>query len=143
LYNRITRIGRDGEVAPDLAEEWDVSADAMRWTFRIRQGVSFHDGRPCTARDAAYTVRRLLDPDLASPQHGVLAPLMEPDGVSAPDDHTLVIDLISPQGKASNCVRHTFVRKEPTSCLPTLHPFWKPRKSPKASPALRLWWKFR
>jgi peptide/nickel transport system substrate-binding protein len=99
LYNRLTRIGRDGEVEPDLADDWDVSDDALRWTFRIRDGVYFHDGRPCTARDAAYTIRRLLDPDLASPQYGVLAPLLEPSGVSAADERTLVLDLLAPNAE--------------------------------------------
>ncbi|NEE01624.1 ABC transporter substrate-binding protein [Phytoactinopolyspora halotolerans] len=99
LYNRLTRIDRDGQVVPDLAAEWDVTEDAMRWTFRIRDDVSFHDGRPCTAHDAVYTIRRLLDPDLASPQQGVLAPLMEPGGVTAADDRTLVIELATPNAE--------------------------------------------
>jgi len=39
---------------PGLAETWTVSADGLVWTFKIREGVTFHDGTPCTAEDVAW-----------------------------------------------------------------------------------------
>ncbi|GAA3730352.1 peptide/nickel transport system substrate-binding protein [Spinactinospora alkalitolerans] len=96
LYSRLVRVGPDGEVAPDLATEWDSSPDGTTWTFRLREDVTFHDGRPFSSADAAYTVRRLVDPEVASPQAGVLGPLLDPGSVEAPDERTLVIELSSP-----------------------------------------------
>ena len=49
-------------IAPDLAERWDVSADGLLYTFRLRQGVRWHDGQPFTTADVKATLDRLLDP---------------------------------------------------------------------------------
>ncbi|AUS80499.1 peptide ABC transporter substrate-binding protein [Actinoalloteichus sp. AHMU CJ021] len=99
VYNRLTRIGEDGSVVADLAEGWEPSPDGTRWTFALRRGVTFHDGRPFTSADARYTLRHLLDPDVASPQAGVLAPMLEPGGIHTPDPHTLVVDLTRPNAE--------------------------------------------
>lgn len=96
LYNRLVRLDEEGQPVPDLAAEWEVSPDARRWTFRMRDGVHFHDGRPFTARDAAFTIAHILDPDIGSPQAGVLSSVMSVGGISAPDPTTLVIDLDAP-----------------------------------------------
>lgn len=73
LYNRLVRLDRRGETVPDLAAEWSSNADATVWDFRLRPGVRFHDGRRLTARDVRYTIKHILDPDVASPQAGPLA----------------------------------------------------------------------
>ncbi len=99
IYNRVVRIGWDGLVAPDLAESWESTPDAKTWTFRIRPDVTFHDGRPCTAHDAAYSLQRILDPDVASPQAGVLSPLLKPRDIRARDDRTLVCSLRTPNAE--------------------------------------------
>ncbi|MCI2417623.1 ABC transporter substrate-binding protein [Saccharopolyspora sp. K220] len=99
LYNRVVRIDRDGEVAPDLAESWESDPLGMRWRFRLRRDVHFHDGKPFTAADVVYTVRRILDPALSSPQEGVLSPLLDPAGISAPDEHTVEFALKSPNAE--------------------------------------------
>lgn len=99
LYNRLTRIGWDGRVAADLAESWESSPDARRWSFRLRRGVTFHDGRPFTAADAVYSLRRILDPDVASPQAGVFAPLMKQRDIVAVDRHTMAINLRRPNAE--------------------------------------------
>jgi peptide/nickel transport system substrate-binding protein len=41
---------------PGLAESWEVSEDGLVWTFKIREGVTFHDGTPCTAEDIAWSL---------------------------------------------------------------------------------------
>ena len=50
------------EAVPRLAESWTPNDDASVWTFKIRQGVKFHDGTPMTAEDVAATINRLADP---------------------------------------------------------------------------------
>lgn len=93
LYNKLVKTDRTGRAVPDLAESWDVTPDARTWTFHLRRGVTFHDGRPFTAADAAYTLRHILDPATASPQAGVFAPLLDPAALTTPDEHTLVVPL--------------------------------------------------
>ena len=96
LYNRLVRLDETGRPVPDLATDWSVTPDARRWTFRLRDGVRFHDGRPFTSRDAAFTLAHILDPAVGSPQAGVLSSVMSAGGLSTPDPTTLVIDLDSP-----------------------------------------------
>lgn len=103
LYNRLVRVGPDGRVAPDLAESWESDAQARTWTFRLRRGVTFHDGRDFTSADAAYTLRHVLDEDTASPQAGVLAPLVDPNALRTPDAHTLVVPLHTPTPSFPAC----------------------------------------
>lgn len=106
LYNRLVRIGRDGALAPDLAESWEPDDQARTWTFRLRKGVTFHDGRAFTAADAAYTLRHILDKKTASPQAAVLAPLIDPDRLRTPDDHTLVVPLKTPNAEFPSLLTH-------------------------------------
>ena len=80
---------------PHLAENWEANADGTEWVFKLREGITFHDGKPFVAADVVYTYQRLLDPDVASPGAGNL-PGLEPDGVFARDDHTVVMRLTAP-----------------------------------------------
>jgi peptide/nickel transport system substrate-binding protein len=79
---------------PYLAEEWDVSEDGKTWTFKIRSGVTFHDGTPLTAQSFVETYQRALDPDTASKVAG--SNLSTIESVSASDDQTLVLKLKEP-----------------------------------------------
>jgi ABC-type transport system substrate-binding protein len=56
------------EIEPGLAESWDVSADGTVYTFTLREGVKFHNGRNLTANDVKYSIDRLMNPDTASPR---------------------------------------------------------------------------
>ena len=50
-----------GELEPQLATEWTETSDTT-WTFELREGVTFHDGKPMTAELVALSINRLLDP---------------------------------------------------------------------------------
>src|SRR5215471_18967842 len=50
------------KVVPDLAESWSVSPDRMTYTFKIRSGVTFHDGSPLSAVDVKASFDRIIDP---------------------------------------------------------------------------------
>ena len=52
VYDRLIRLNRGGQPIPRVAESWEVNSDATSWTFNIRNGVTFSDGRPLTAKDA-------------------------------------------------------------------------------------------
>jgi peptide/nickel transport system substrate-binding protein len=53
----------DGSVAPMLASGWTVSADGRTYSFRLREGVSFHNGVPLNSTDAVWSLRRYFDPN--------------------------------------------------------------------------------
>ncbi|MDT0545742.1 ABC transporter substrate-binding protein [Streptomyces lonegramiae] len=106
LYNRLVRIGPDGGLAPDLAESWEPDDKARTWTFRLRRGVTFHNGRAFTSADAAYTLRHILDEKTGSPQAGVLAPLVDPKKLRTPDAHTLVVPLKTPNAEFPSLLTH-------------------------------------
>ena len=55
-HNFLTEIGPDNKVAPELAESWDVTPDAKKWTFKLRKGVEFHNGKTFDANDAAASL---------------------------------------------------------------------------------------
>ncbi|MFJ7998259.1 ABC transporter substrate-binding protein [Streptomyces sp. NPDC096310] len=106
LYNRLVRVGPDGLLAPDLAESWEPDDQARTWTFRLRRGLTFHDGRAFTSADAAYTLRHILDAATASPQAAVLAPLVDPKTLRTPDAHTLVVPLKTPNAEFPSLLTH-------------------------------------
>ena len=96
-----------GEISPGIAESWELSDDGLTYTFHLRD-AKWSDGVPIKAGDFVYSLQRLMDPNTASVyafigeyiKNGaaVESGKMQPSelGVSAPDDHTLVITLEHP-----------------------------------------------
>lgn len=62
VFNSLTRADGSGNLLPDLAERWTISADSGTYTFYLRRDVLWHDGAPFTADDVAYTVSVIQDP---------------------------------------------------------------------------------
>ncbi len=95
------------ELMPDLAESYEISADGTVFTFKLRQGVKFHNGRELTASDVKYSIERVVNPATQSPGQGFFASIKgfeemaggsatELSGVTTPDDHTVVFELTRP-----------------------------------------------
>jgi peptide/nickel transport system substrate-binding protein len=80
---------------PVLAESWSPNSAADVWTFKIRQGVKFHNGQPLTADDVVYTFKTYTDPKAPNP---TLAGVVVPSGVQKVDDHTVAFHLEAPNG---------------------------------------------
>ncbi|MDO5753516.1 ABC transporter substrate-binding protein [Arthrobacter sp.] len=99
IYNRLVKLDDKGVTVPDLAAEWSSTPDGKTWTFNLRSGVVFHDGRDFTAADVVYTLGHILDPEVGSPQAGVLSPILEASGVTARDRQTVVFKLTSPNAE--------------------------------------------
>jgi peptide/nickel transport system substrate-binding protein len=57
-YNNLCRLQPDLTVTPELATEWEANSDATEWTFKLRQGVEWHDGSKLTADDVVYAMMR-------------------------------------------------------------------------------------
>jgi len=51
VFDCLTEVGADGTLKGELAESWEASADAVTWTFKLRQGVTFHNGKAFGADD--------------------------------------------------------------------------------------------
>ena len=58
----------DFSTVPGLAESWEESEDQTYWTYKIRPGLTWSDGEPLTARDAAYTFDRVINGDIEQDQ---------------------------------------------------------------------------
>jgi peptide/nickel transport system substrate-binding protein len=80
---------------PVLATSWSSNTAADIWTFKIRQGVKFHNGHPLTADDVVYTYQLLTNPKTANP---TLAGVLLPAGVQKVDDFTVAFHLQAPNG---------------------------------------------
>jgi peptide/nickel transport system substrate-binding protein len=59
LYDSLVYPTSDGDVIPAVAERWETSADGLSWTFYLRRGIKFHDGKELTAEDIAFSLKRL------------------------------------------------------------------------------------
>jgi peptide/nickel transport system substrate-binding protein len=68
IFNTLVDYKDDStEVVPSLATEWSPSSDGLVWTFKLREGVKFHDGTDFDAEDVVYNFNRWMDPK--HPQH--------------------------------------------------------------------------
>jgi len=82
------------DVIPYLAKSWTVSDDGLVYEFTLRDDVMFHNGTPLTAEDYAWTIQRMIDPEIGS-NCGFLA-YSSVSEVEAVDEHTLRITLWAP-----------------------------------------------
>ncbi len=83
LFNGLTRLDEQGNVVPDLAEEWTVTPDGLNYDFQLRSGVYWHDGAPVTAADVLYTIGVTQAEDF--PGSSVLSTLWRTVEVAAPE----------------------------------------------------------
>ena len=70
LFRGLTRLGAGAAIEPDLAAGWEIADGGRTWTFTLREDVRWHDGRPVTADDVAFTVLSLQHPDYDGPFAG-------------------------------------------------------------------------
>ncbi len=75
LFSNLLRMGLDMKPAPDLALDYTADAEAKVFTYRLRPGVTFHDGTPFTSADVVATYRAILDPKTAAPARAALGSL--------------------------------------------------------------------
>jgi len=87
FYDHLVRYGFDGSLQPALAESWSVSEDGTVWTMNLRDGVTWHHGRPFDSEDVVASLTRQLDPDVGSGGRGHVAAIVDLDAVDARTVH--------------------------------------------------------
>ena len=98
---------KTGEPIPWLAESWDISPDGLKYTYKLRKGVSWSDGRPFTAHDVKFTWEAILDPKtetvykstfdrIAGAKDKTSGKATETTGIRVVDDYTLEVTLNGP-----------------------------------------------
>ncbi|WP_298919626.1 peptide ABC transporter substrate-binding protein [uncultured Roseobacter sp.] len=116
LYNQ----DANGNNVPGVALSHEVSDDNMTYTFKLRKDAKWSDGKPVTAGDFVYAWQRAVDPELASPYAWYMELMSIANGaeiiagekpitdlgVSATDDHTLVVNLSQPLPYFDKMVSH-------------------------------------
>jgi peptide/nickel transport system substrate-binding protein len=90
IFNGLVALDRDGVPKPDLARSWEISADGRTVTFRLADGVRWHDGAPFTSADVKFSFEEALFRFHARARAG-LAPATET--VETPDARTVVFKL--------------------------------------------------
>jgi ABC-type transport system substrate-binding protein len=95
------------DLIPSLAEKFEVAADGMTYTFHLRSGVKFSNGRALVAKDVKYSIERAVNPKTQGPGAGFFGAIKGFDalsggtsetleGIEAPDDATVVFHLSRP-----------------------------------------------
>jgi len=80
VYEPLAVRDNEMKLIPVLATSWESNQDATQWTFHLRHGVKFHDGKAFGAADVVYTFKRLLDAKLA-PGGAASLSFLDPDGI--------------------------------------------------------------
>ena len=93
IYDALVYIGDDGLPHPWVAESWTIAPDGKVITFKIRQGIKFHDGTTLDAAAVKASYDRILDPAMAAPYKSFLGTLTT---VDAPDATTAVFNFSEP-----------------------------------------------
>lgn len=92
VYDGLLEYNFDLSPRPCLAESYSISKDGKTITFKIRKGVTFHDGKPLTAEDARYSIMEVLA-QIHPRGKGNFSLI---SSAEVPDSHTLVLKLSSP-----------------------------------------------
>ncbi|MRR10568.1 ABC transporter substrate-binding protein, partial [bacterium] len=107
IHAGLVQFDDGARVMPAIARSWTVSPDGLVWTFFLRRGVRFHNGRELAAGDVKYSLERLLDPATKSP-NGLFVDMVAGapafaagksrglDGIKVVDDHCVQITLVRP-----------------------------------------------
>ena len=95
VFEGLTRFMGDGSVVPGLAESWEISEDGLTYTFKLREGVTFHDGTTMDAEDVKFTLDRINAEVSANAQKALYAAISE---VNVIDPQTVEVKLSEPNG---------------------------------------------
>lgn len=90
LFAGLTSRDEENNVVPGLAEDWTFDEDTLTYTFRLREGLTFHDGEPLTSSDVKFTLEAILD---ERNQSEIISNYTDIEEISCPDELTVKIRL--------------------------------------------------
>ena len=90
MHSSIVTVDKDLNVIPNLAESFEQSADGLTYTFKLRPGVKFHNGKTMTSADVKFSFERLRDPATGAVNFEVFNNV---DSIDTPDDLTVIITM--------------------------------------------------
>jgi peptide/nickel transport system substrate-binding protein len=93
LYDKLVDTDDNLQITPMLATSWTTSADGKTVTFKLRQGVKFHDGTPFNADAVKFNFDRMQDPKFPSARRSEVQPVQK---VTVVDPYTVALSLEKP-----------------------------------------------
>ncbi|MCM2432557.1 ABC transporter substrate-binding protein [Agrobacterium rosae] len=95
VFEGLVTIDKDGKIQPQLADSWEISEDGKTYTFKLHDGVKFHDGEAFDSSVAKASLDRARGDASINPQKRFFAAI---DSIETPDATTLVLKLKQPSG---------------------------------------------
>jgi peptide/nickel transport system substrate-binding protein len=95
MYDSLLSFDQQGNIVGNLAEDYNLSDDGLTWTFKIRQGVKFHNGDPLTAADVVFSLQRFGSKESTNPWSPYI--LKNNESITAPDDYTVIYKAQRPE----------------------------------------------
>ncbi len=93
LFNGLVKYDKNINIIGNLARSWDILEDGLVIVFHLKKGVKWHDGVPFTARDVAFTYRKLIDPNVKTPYSSDFERIKS---LEIPDDYTVKVTYKEP-----------------------------------------------
>lgn len=93
IYNGLVRYDKNLELEGELAESWDIEEGGLKIVFHLREGVTWHDGKPFTSSDVLFTYELMIDPNTPT---AYAEDFLQVRRASAPDPHTFVVEYEKP-----------------------------------------------
>jgi peptide/nickel transport system substrate-binding protein len=137
LYERLTFIDVPNvwTVRPLLAVSWQATPDARTWTFKLRNGVKFHNGKTLDSNDVKWSYSHILDKKTGSTLYARLSSVLDPSGIKTPSADTVVFRLKKPDAFFSQLTGLFQAgiypdgidpKQPPIGTGPFMHVSWKP-----------------
>lgn len=94
IFEGLVALDRNSKIVPALAESWEISADGLKYRFKLRKNASFHDGAPFTAADVKFSFDRALAPDSKNAQKWIFESIA---GIATPaaDEVEITLKVVS------------------------------------------------
>lgn len=90
IFEGLLKVNTEGGLNPAIAESYEISEDGLTYTFKIRKGVKFHNGKELTAKDVVYSYSKLAGLETGEPLSSSFSSV---EKIESPDDYTVVITL--------------------------------------------------